>query len=131
MTDTVDTNVIFNGNRKYNVQLLNTSDGTGESAVVKVDISGLTGLSGVAPSKLVIEWAEWAVQGFTSVLLAFDATTDDPALRLSGVGFKDFREGGGLVDPASTGATGDLLLSTVGAVSGATYDITLMLRLKD
>ena len=75
----------------------------------------------------------WCLQGFTSVRLLWDHDTDDKALELSGSGYEDFRGDSflrtqkGLADPRTAGGTGDILLTTVGAVSGATYDITLWL----
>lgn len=130
MVDTVDVLPLFVGKRRAAYRLTNVSDSTGESAVVKVDISTLTGPVGSACTKTVIEQIEWSIQGFTSVRLFWDHTADDEIAVLSGAGFKDFREFGGLVDPASTGGTGDILLTTAGAAANATYDITITLRLK-
>lgn len=131
MADVVDTRTIFLGTRKAAFRFTNVSDGTGESAVVKVDISTFLNSHGVAPTKTVIEQLEWAIQGFTSVRLFWDHTADDEIAVLSGAGFKDYREYGGMTDPASAGGTGDILITTAGAASGATYDITLTLRWKD
>jgi hypothetical protein len=132
MADTVDNKVVFKGTRKYAVRLTNISDGTGESAVVKVDVSTLVGPDGSAPTYTVIEEIQYAIQGFTSVRLLWDATTDDEiAVLPSGSGYLNYREIGGLNDPKSSGTVGDVLLTTAGAVSGATYDITIVLRLKD
>ena len=132
MADTVDSLVVFKGQRRYSVRLTNVSDGTGESAVPKVDISTLTGPNGIAPTKTVVEEIQWSIQGFTNVSLFWDHTTDDEIAKLgSGNGYFNFRQLGGLTDPASAGGTGDILLTTAGAVSGATYDITLVIRLKD
>lgn len=132
MADTVQTNVIFDGSRRRIVQLLNSSDATGESAVVKVDVSALTGPDGTAPSKVSIQEVEYDIQGFSAVLLYFDATTDDEALYLpAGSGVKDFTNIGGLHDPQSTGTTGDIVLTTVGAAVGATYDIILHVKKHD
>lgn len=130
MADTVDTNVIFQGTQRYTVQLISTSDGTGESDVVKVDISTLVGpIPPAAPTKVAIEKVQYAIQGFTSVLIKFDRGTDVVALRLpTGSGLKDFSKEFGIVDDG-TGGTGDVLLTTAGAVSGATYDIILWLKL--
>lgn len=130
MADTVDSLVVFAGKRRRVVRFTNISDGTGESAVVKFDISALTGLSGAAPSKLVVEWIEYDIQGFTSVRLYWDATADDEIAVLSGQGVLDWTAYGGLTDPASSGATGDILLTTNGATSGDTYTITIGVRLK-
>lgn len=131
MADTVDTITVFSGTKKKTLRLTNVSDGTGESAVVKADISTFTGLSGIAPTSTVIEEIEWAIQGFTSVRLFWDHTTDDEIAVLSGVGSVSWKDFGGLKDPKSTGGTGDILLTTAGALSGATYDISITFRLKD
>lgn len=129
MADAVTTTVLYQEGSIYVVHLTNISDGTGESAVIKVDRSTLT-QSGAEPTGLTIMSARWAVQGFNSVRLLWDHTTDDVAMVLTGSGYEDFREFGGKPDPASTGGTGDLLLTTNGGSSGATYDITLVLRKK-
>lgn len=134
MSDAVTTTVLSNGPDRYAVHLTNISDGSGESAVAKVDKSGLTAEDGGEPVSLDIEQVRWCIQGFTSVRLLWDHTTDDTALVLSGSGYEDFRGDSflrsqmGLADPRSAGDTGDILLTTAGAVSGATYDITLWLR---
>ena len=131
MVDTVDTNSIFTGTRKITRKFTNISDGTGETSVVKVDISGLTGPNGVgAPTYTSIEKIEGNVQGFTSVRLHWDHTTDDEiAILGTGCYYGDWRDEGCLVDPRSTGGTGDILLTTAGAAAGATYDITMTIRL--
>ncbi len=127
MADTVSSNVISDGLRNYKIKLTNSSDGTGESAVTKVDISTLTGPDGSnAPSYFAVKSIEYDVQGFTSVALYFDATADDELAFLSGQGFFDY-DGAFFNDPQSSGSTGDIKLTTNGAVSGATYDITLHL----
>lgn len=123
MADTVDSLISFSGDRRHIVRLTNVSDGTGESAVVKVDKSALTNSNGTEPGKLAVKSVRWAIQGFTSVRLFWDHDTDDEVMVLSGNGYECFDAA--LVDPASTGGTGDILLTTAGAVSGATYDITL------
>lgn len=129
MADTVDTLVVYSSPRKYVVRLTNISDGTGESAVVKVDKSALTGPTGAAPSKLMVEKIEYACSGM-QVRLHWDATTDDEIAMLDGAGFFDWTEVGGLEDPASTGTTGDIILTTFGHGVGDAYTITLYLRLK-
>ena len=77
MVDTVDSKVVFAGTRRRVVHLTNISDGTGEADVVKVDVSALTGPDGTAPTYTVIEEIQWSINGFTSVRLEWDATTDD------------------------------------------------------
>jgi len=130
MADAVDSNVIFSGERKYIARYTNLSDGTGESAVVKVDKSTLVGPDGTEPGRLVVEQIQFVTNGM-SVRLDWDHDTDDEIAFLNGAGYFDYREGGGLIDPASTGGTGDIIFTTAGHSSGDTYDITLHLRLKD
>ena len=132
MADTVGIDYIFKGTRKVKVKLTNISDGTGESVVSKVDISTLIGPNGSAPTKVTVEQVEGMIQGFSSIHLFFDHTTNDE-LAILGTGYTyfDWKDGGGFTDPASTGGTGDILLTTIGATATATYDITITLRLKD
>lgn len=140
MADAVTTNVIENTPTHYVVHLTNISDGTGEAAVIKVDKSTLTDNSNppVEPDALEIEQVRWCIQGMASVRLLWDHATDDLALVLASSGYDDFRgldngvrdrvQTGGLKDPRSAGGTGDILLTTSGAISGASYDITLWLK---
>lgn len=129
MADTVDTRTTHNG--RYVVRrLLNISDATGESAVIKADVSTFTTRAGVPATYFTVDRIVYDVQGFTSVRLYFDADTDDELALLSGSGDLDWSAFGGVTDPKSTGYTGDIKLTTAGAASGATYDITLYLRPK-
>ena len=130
MADAVTTNVIFPGWRKYAVQLTCVSDATGEADVVKVDISSLLNLQGNECTYTAIEEISWDVQGFSSVKLSWDHTADDTAMVMSGRGAISYAHLGYLFDPRSDGGTGDLLLTSTGAVAGATYDITVVLQLR-
>jgi hypothetical protein len=130
LADTVDSKVIHSG-RRYCVHLTNISDGTGESDVNKIDISTLTDPRGNTATKFHVDRIEYNIQGFTSVRLEWDATTDDElAVLPAGSGVLDWSIGGGKKDPRSSGATGDVFLTTAGAASGATYDITIWGRPK-
>lgn len=139
MADAVTNRTISESGDEITVHLTNISDGTGESAVVKIDKSTLTtlssaGVDGLEPDSLDILSVRWNIQGFASVRFLWDHTTDDVALVLTGSGYDDFRGDGfnralkGLADPRSSGQTGDVLLTTNGGVSGSTYDITLRCR---
>lgn len=130
MADTVDIQTIYSGPRRLALKFSGYSDGTGEVDVVKVDKSTLTGPNGSEPSKLVIEEIEWNIQGYNYIILEWDRTSDQEIAVLGkGSGYKDYRPYGGLVDNAS-GGTGDVVLTTSGATSGASYDIAIVLRLK-
>jgi hypothetical protein len=129
MADTVSTHTIFAGKRRRTYNFLNVSDGTGESAVVKVDKSTLVGLDGTEPSEFVVEMVEWTCDGMR-VDLFFDHDTDVKIATCAGSSFIDFREKGGLQD-TGTGGTGDILLTTTGHTAGDSYNITIHIRLKD
>lgn len=138
MADTVSIRTLVDNNRQAVVHLTCVSDGTGEAAVLKVDKSAIAAaVGGAEAASLDIEAVRWSIQGFTSVRLLWDHTTDDLALVLCASGYDDFLGASDtrgpaltplLTDPRSAGATGDILLTSAGAVSGATYDITLWLR---
>ena len=106
------------------------SDGTGEAAVNKVDVSGLAAREdGTACSSVLIEKVSHSIIGFTQVQLLFDATTNTIALGLAqdSNGHMDFSEFGGLKNTAGSGKTGDILLTTIGASSNDSYVIVLEL----
>ncbi len=129
MADTVQVSVIENGNRNYVVRLQNTSDGTGESAVVKADASailGPTGQAGTSVDRFSVKKITGNISGFTAVNLLFDATADDELATL-GPGDINMVFDPPMPDPKSTGYTGDIKLTTVGAAAGDTYDLTLHL----
>lgn len=130
MADAVDVLTVFAGRRRRVVRLTNLSDGTGESAVVKVDKSAITGPDGTEPGRIVVEKIQYSIEGM-SVRLFWDHTADDEIVTLVGQGELDWTCCGGLIDPASAGDTGDIILTTNGHTAGDSYDITLHLRLKD
>ena len=136
MADAVDTQVLISGQNRYVARFTNICDGTGESGVVKVDRSALTGPDGTSPLKLAIEEVDWDVQGFTYISVFWEDATDQQAMLLSGQGYKDYRHNSRLVpdtfgDQVATPANGDLTFTTAGNVLGDTYDITITLKLKD
>ena len=129
MADAVVTTVLDSGPRNHKVRLNNRSDGTGESEVTKVDASTIEGPEGPGTTvgSFTVARIEFAVQGMTRVDLLFDATTDDVFASLNpGNGFIDYH-GEHLPDPRSTGFTGDINLTTVGALGDGSYEITLFL----
>lgn len=131
MADVVDTKVLFQGTRIYVARYTNVSDGTGESAVAKLTLSGLTGPNGVAPTAVKIREITWGIQGFTSVRLLWDHTTDDEiAVLPAGTGYMDWTGVGGSMDPRTAGNAGNVLLTTAGTTSGSSYDITVVYQLK-
>ena len=129
MSDTVTTHVLTAGPKYYIARFSNVSDGSGETLSQKVDISTLLTDKGLAPAKTAVKEIQWSIQGFTSVSLYWDHTTDALIDVLApGNGYREYGELGCLIDKG-TGETGDVLLSTAGADVGASYDITLVLML--
>jgi hypothetical protein len=132
MPDNVSTEEIFKGTKRYIIQLKNESDGTGESVVTKVNLDDLISRAGIRPSSLTIEEATWDVAGFNYVTIYWDRDPDPvEALVLKGNGYRDYSEGGGLLDPQrDQSGTGNILLSTDGGSDGASYSIVIHFRLK-
>ena len=129
MADSVDTMVLQSGGRYHATRLTNVSDGTGESAVAKVTLSGLLTSNKTVPTKTRVREIFWNIQGFTSVRLFWDHTTPDEIAMLSGSGYLDLTSMNGLLDPGTAGGTGNITLTTAGNVSGATYTIVLIVEL--
>ena len=127
MADAVTSQTIIDGERNCVMKFTNVSDGTGESAVAKVDVSALASNSaGVACSEVRVMRVSHAIVGM-SVQLFLDATSNVLLMELaeSSNGHMDFKDFGGLPNNAGSGKTGDILLTTKGHSSGDTYSITL------
>lgn len=123
------------GNKRVIVQMSCLSDGTGESNVVKIDMSDLKTHSGKVPGRTAVEWIEFDVVGITC-LLEWDRSPHAEIIRIDANGVsisnrRDWMQFGGKVDPGGDDRTGDILMTTTNASSGDSYDITLCLRLKD
>jgi|TARA_R100001143_G_C3290153_1_gene100806 hypothetical protein len=127
MADAVTSQTIADGERNAVMKFTNVSDGTGESAVVKVDVSALASNNrGVACSEVRIMQVRFALVGM-SVQLFFDATANVLAFELaeSSNGNLEFDEFGGIPNNSGSGKTGDILFTTIGHTSGDTYMIVL------
>jgi hypothetical protein len=122
MADAVTSQTIIDGSRNAVIKLTNLSDGTGESAVLKVDVSTLSG----APSRVKVEKIHYTVSGMVATLL-WDATADVRIIDLAGDGCFDFTGFGGLPNNAGAGVTGDILLTTTGHAVGDSYSLVLEL----
>ena len=127
MADAVTTQTILDGDRLVIQKFTNISDGSGESAVVKVDVSSLAvntyghACTGVKINKI------WAQTFGMAVDILWDASTDViadtvPADVMYKMCFSDF---GGIPNNAGAGKTGDVLFTTVGASNGDRYTIIL------
>jgi hypothetical protein len=133
MADAVASQTIVDGPSHVAIKFTNISDGTGESAVTKVDVSALEADSrtGLSCTDVNIERVWWQCIGM-KVRILFDADTDVMAIELgeNQSGNHDYSIFGGLVNNAGTGKTGDVKFTTVGASSGDTYTVILYMRKK-
>ena len=129
MADAVTSQTIQDGERKAVLKFTNASDGSGESAVKKVDVSALaTNSAGDTCTGVAINKIWWQCTGM-SVKIEFDATSNVLAIGLSedSNGYHDYSNFSGIPNNAGSGVTGDLDFTTVGAGSGDTYMIVLEL----
>jgi|TARA_R110000796_G_scaffold42455_1_gene104966 hypothetical protein len=127
MADAVTSQTIIDGERNCVMKFTNVSDGTGESAVVKVDVSALTANSeGTSCSEVRVMRISHAIVGM-SVQLFLNASTNVLLVELaeSSNGHMDFKDFGGLPNNAGSGKDGDILFTTKGHSSGDTYSVTL------
>lgn len=126
MADAVTTQTLRQTLGDWVMAFTNVSDGTGEAAVTKVDVSTLTGAAATSRVQIIGLW--WSTCGM-GVQLLWDATTDVLAWALPAdtSGYICF-EPGGIINNAGSGNTGDIKLTTVGHSSGDTYNIVLHLR---
>lgn len=131
MADAVSTTSVSNTEKYLCVSCTNLSDGTGESAVIKVDKSTFTGLNGKEPSYFVVERIEGHAYGM-SVAIKCNRTSTITIAQVGGNGYfkEDFRDVGGFSTSAA-GGTGDIEFTTNGHTSGDTYNIVLWLRKAD
>ena len=130
MADAVTSQKIVDTDKKLVYKFTNISDGSGESAVTKVDVSGLnTNDQGQTCTRVTITQL-WYDIGGIRVTLEWDATSNVVCAVLGGsaaagvvsVHF-DFREWGGVPNNAGSGITGDLALTTHGHTNHDHYTI--------
>ena len=128
MADAVTATTVEDGPKKAVFYCTNTSDGTGESAVTKVDVSGLSSLQdGTACAGVRIEKIVFTNVGM-GVKILWNASTNVIAAQLP-ADYSDTLEYSsisGLPNVAASGGnTGDIKFTTVGHGSGDTYSIVL------
>ena len=111
----------------FQYQYVDTGD---ESAVLKIDVSGLTkSANGDTCSGIRIVECWWVVKNMTVEILA-DASTDVIIMHLdeNQSGYQDFSSFGGLPDSSNYGSsgTGDIKFTTTGAgAAGDAYQIVI------
>lgn len=126
MADAVATQVLVDGPRRAILKFTNVSDGTGETDVVKVDVSTLSSYQGNPCTSVSVNKLD-AVTAGMGLNMLWDATTDVLILTLGSDDFVtfDFSRFGGLTNNAGAGKTGDILFTTLGASSGDRYTVVM------
>ena len=127
MADTVGTQVLLDGERLYIAKFTNISDGTGETAVVKINPSTLAvngwgrACNGVKINKI------WATTHGMEVRILWDATTDlfTWMIPQNSNYLMDFSSFGGLQNNGGAGSNGNLLFTTADASAGDMYSIVI------
>ena len=132
MADTVTSQTLIDGPKQAVMKFTNVSDGSGESAVVKVDVSALSdSVDGDTCTGVVIERIWWQCIGMKVQILC-NASSNVFCIELgeNQSGSHDYSSFGGLTNNAGSGKDGDLLFTTVGASSADTYTVILDMRKK-
>lgn len=130
MADAVASQTIQDGERLAILRFTNVSDGSGENAVKKVDVSALAKNSaGETCTSVSVQRIYWATVGM-SVKLEFDATSNVLLIHLpaDSTGDEYFDLFSGIPNNAGSGVTGDIDFTTVGHSSGDAYNIILVLN---
>ena len=129
MADAVTSQTLLDGERLAIMKFTNISDGTGETAVTKVNVSSLSpnnagkSCTGVAVSKIT------SVCHGMEVRMFWDATINVPFF-LSTINanyMNDFSNFGGITNNAGAGKNGNIVFSTSDASAGDTYFVVLEL----
>ena len=127
MADAVTSQTLLDGERMAIMKFTNISDGTGETAVTKVNASSLTASnSGQACTGVVVNKITAICHGM-EVRMYWDATTDVPFF-MSNVNSNytnDFSTFGGITNNSGAGKNGNIVFSTSDASSGDTYTVVL------
>ena len=130
MADAVTSQTIQDGEKTAILKFTNVSDGTGESAVKKVDVSALAKNSaGQTCTSVAVSRIYWACVGMR-VNIEFDASTNVLVMPLpaDSTGDEYYDLFTGIPNNAGSGVTGDIDFTTVGHSSGDAYSIILVLN---
>ena len=127
MADAVTATTTFESKSELELVLTNISDGTGEAAVTKVDVSALA----LPCDEVALTALDYATDGM-AVRLLWDATADSvafliPANQHGSVDFTKMARGC-LRNTAGAGKTGDVQLTTIGHTAGDSYWIRARFR---
>jgi len=123
MADSVTSQTLIDGERTVIMKFTNISDGTGESAVTKVNVSLLTpSASGLACTRVTVNKIYISCHGM-EVRMYWDASTDVPFFLSSPTATQtlDMTGFGGITNNGGTGVNGNIVFSTADASAGDTY----------
>jgi hypothetical protein len=127
MADAVTSQTILDGERLFIGKFTNFSDGTGETGVIKIDVSTLSpNAFGLACNGVKLNKIYGTTHGL-EVQILWDATTDVFAWQIpqNTNYLMDFSSFGGIPNNAGAGRTGDVLFTTRDAGAGDMYTIVL------
>lgn len=127
MADAVTSQTLLDGERVAIMKFTNISDGTGETAVTKVNVANLTSSSsGKACTGVIVSKITSVCHGM-EVRMFWDATTDVPFF-MSTINTNycnDFSGFGGITNNSGAGKNGNIVFSTSDASAGDTYTVVL------
>lgn len=127
MADIVTSQKLKDHAAAWAYKFTNESDGTGETNVLKVDVSGLTAVANntLTDQRININKISWSIAGANSkVKLMWSGDTPNTIVYLSGSGTMDLATN--LTAPITNNVVntnGDIYLSTSGFIAGAGYTI--------
>lgn len=127
MADAVASQTLLDGERLFIGKFTSISDGTGETAVVKINASALNpSFSGNACNGVKINKIYATTHGM-EVRILWDATTDVMTWMIpqNTNYLMDFSSFGGLQNNAGAGVNGNVLFTTADASAGDMYTIVL------
>jgi Ethanolamine utilization protein EutJ (predicted chaperonin) len=127
MADAVTTQTLMDGERLVVMKFTNISDGTGENAVTKVNVSTLLpNGNGKACTGVIVNKITSVCHGM-EVRMYWDATTDVPFFLCTvNTNYEnDFSKIGGITNNAGAGKNGNIVFSTSDQTNGDTYTVVL------
>lgn len=127
MADAVTSQTLMDGERLAIMKFTNISDGTGETAVTKVNVANLAASGSGKPCTGVIVNKITSVCHGLEVRMYWDATTDVPFfLATVNTNYEnDFTNIGGITNNSGAGKNGNIVFSTADTSAGDTYTVVL------
>jgi hypothetical protein len=127
MADAVASQTLFDGERKAIMKFTNTSDGTGETNVVKVNPASLSPSNAGGVCDRVMITKITALTHGMEVQMKWKASTPVviETIPQNNSYQQDFEKIGGLTNNAGTGVDGAITFTTFDASAGDTYTVVL------